>query len=122
MSSLINYKHLMKATKHSLAGLQRAWQAEQAFRHEVLLFPIILLLLFVLRPGAVWSAALIAAWLLVMAVELLNSAIEEAFNLISPEYNLLVKYGKDMASAAIFLALVINGILWLAMLWVRFIG
>lgn len=113
---MINLRHLTGALRYSLAGLRRAWK-EQAFKHEVLLLPIIFLLLAFIRPGAGWTAALIAAWLLVMALELLNSAIEEAFNLISPDYNPHVKYGKDMASAAIFMGLLVNGVLWLCMLW-----
>lgn len=114
---IINPKHLRGALLYSFAGLKRAWQGEQAFRHETLLIPVMLLLLCLIRPGLAWSAGLMAAWLFVMALELLNSAIEEAFDLISPEQNIHVKYGKDMASAAIFMALCANGLLWLCMLW-----
>ena len=117
---MINLRHIFGALLYSLAGLRRAWANEQAFRHEVLLLPVVILLLALIRPGVGWAAALIAAWLLVMALELLNSAIEEAFNLISPDYNIHVKYGKDMASAAIFMGLLINGVLWLCKLWTRF--
>lgn len=115
--ALINLHHLFRAAAYSLAGLKRAWQNEQAFRHEVLLVPVIVILLFALRPGPGWTAAALFGWLLVMALELLNSAIEEAFNLISPEYNEHVKFGKDMASAAIMLCLFGNGVLWLCLLW-----
>lgn len=115
--TLISLKHLYHATLYSLAGLKRAWRSEQAFRHEVLLLLLIILLLLVLSPGPAWCAAALFGWLAVMALELLNSAIEESFNLISPEYNEHVKYGKDMASAAIFVALVANGILWLFLLY-----
>ena len=117
---MINLRHIFGALRYSLAGLRRAWANEQAFRHEVLLLPVVILLLAVIRPGAGWTAALVAAWLLVMALELLNSAIEEAFNLISPDYNIHINFGKDMASAAIFMGLLINGVLWLCMLWARF--
>ena len=117
---MINLRHIIGALLYSLAGLRRAWSNEQAFRHEVLILPVLIVLLAVIRPGVGWTAALMAAWLLVMGLELLNSAIEEAFNLISPEYNLHVKYGKDMASAAILMGLLINGVLWLCMLWDRF--
>lgn len=113
---LINYKHLIKAGQHSLAGLGRAWQ-QQAFRHEVLLLPVLLLALVLVRPGAGWTAAALVGWLLVMAFELLNSAIEEVFDLVAPFYSVAVKYGKDMASAAVFLALVANMVLWSCMLW-----
>lgn len=117
---MINMRHLIGATRYSLAGLRRAWSNEQAFKHEVLLVPVLVILLACIRPGAAWTAGLLAAWIGVMALELLNSSLEEAFNLISPEYNPHVKYGKDMASAAIFIGIVVNVILWLGMLWDRF--
>ena len=118
---MINLRHLYGATLYSLAGLKRGWQ-EQAFKHEVLVLLVMPLILWLIRPGLVWSAALLAAWLLVMVIELLNSAIEETLDLITKEHNIHVKYGKDMASAAIFLALCANGLLWMCMLWGRFIG
>ncbi len=112
----INLSHLLGATRHSFAGLCRVWR-EQAFRHEVLVLGLILLLLAVLRPGPGWSLALLSGWLLVLAVELLNTAIEEICNLVSPEYNIRVKHAKDMGSAAIFVTLCLNGLLWLGFLW-----
>jgi diacylglycerol kinase (ATP) len=114
---LFSLPHLRRATLFSLAGLRHAWRSEQSFRHEVLLLPAVVLLLLVVAPGPAWSGAALLAWLLVMALELLNSAIEIAFNLISPDYNEQVKFGKDMASAALFLALVGNAALWLCLLW-----
>ena len=55
----------------------------------------------------------VCAWLAVMAGELLNSALEEAFNLITTEYSPGVKAGKDMASAAVFVLMLINAGVWL---------
>lgn len=116
---IINFRHLFGAFRYSMDGLKRGWK-EQAFRHETLILPVIAILLFLIRPGMAWSAILAAAWLLLMALELLNSAIEEAFDMISPEFNIHVKYGKDMASAAIFMGILANCVLWLCMLWDRF--
>ena len=113
--ALIDLRHLFRAGLYSLDGLKRAWVGEQAFRHEVLVLCCIPLLLFFLKPGAGWSAAALCAWLFVMALELLNSAVEEAFDLITKEQNIHVKYGKDMASAAVLLGLIANGILWLCL-------
>lgn len=112
---LINLRHLKGAFNYSLQGLRRAWQNEQAFRHEILIFPVMFIVIGLIRPGFAWAGALVASWLVVMAFELVNSAIEEAFNLISPEYNIHVKYGKDMASAAIFAAICGNVALWVCM-------
>lgn len=115
--AFVNPAHLVRGIKNSLAGLVVAWKQEQAFRHEILLFPVIVLLLLVFRPGAIWSAALVAGWLLVLVVELLNSAIEQVCNRVSPEFHILIKHSKDMASAAIFVTLCLNGLLWLTMIW-----
>lgn len=112
---LIDFRHLSKAGLYALAGLRRGWR-ENAFRHEALMLPVIVLLLFLLRPGFGWTAAALFGWLLVMALELLNSAIEEAFDLITQDRNEHVKFGKDMASGAIFLSLTGNAVLWLCML------
>lgn len=118
---IINFRHLLGATRYSLAGLRRCW-AEQAFRHEVLVLVCIPPLLAVIRPGFGWSAALVAAWLGVMAVELLNTAVEEVCDLVSPDYNRHVQYAKDMASAAIFVSIVANGVLWAFMLCGRYVA
>lgn len=109
---LINPSHLFGATRHSLAGLVHAFKAEQAFRHEVLVLGVLVLVLaFGGYSSATWLLVL-GGWLLVMIVELLNSAIEEAFDLVSTDWHPRIKAGKDMASAAIFLALVLNVGLW----------
>ena len=118
---MINLRHLYGAFLYSLAGVKRGWQ-EQAFRHEALVLLIMPLILWIIRPGLVWSVVLLAVWLLVMAIELLNSAIEETLDLITKESNIHVKYGKDLGSAAVFLAICANGLLWIVMLWGRFIG
>ena len=109
----INFVHLLGATKHSLAGLARAWREEQAFRHEVLVLIALFALLFITGKPFATGVLVVGCWLGVMVVELLNSAIENAFNLITMEFNDRVKAGKDMASAAIFLAILANAGLWI---------
>lgn len=113
---LIDFRHLARAGIYAVAGLRRGWK-ENAFRHEALMLPVIILLLLFIRPGAGWTAAALLAWLAVMALELLNSAIEEAFDLITTEQNEHVKFGKDMASGAILLGLIANAILWVCMVY-----
>lgn len=116
---LVNVRHLVGAFRYSLAGLKRGW-GEQAFRHEAIVLVLMFPLLVFIGPGAAWTSGLIAAWLGVMALELLNSAVEEMCDLVSPEYNIHVKYAKDLASAAIFVGIVANAVLWIAMLWARY--
>jgi len=106
-------KHLFDSTKHSLAGLASAWQSEYAFRHEVFVFGVLILVLWFTNTSLSTCLLVLGAWLFVMLVELLNSAIEEAFDLVTKERNPHVKRGKDMASAAIFIAMIINVFVWI---------
>ena len=105
--------HIFKAAGYSLAGLATGLRLSLAFRQEtgVLVLLVILLAAFG-KPVTTWLIA-IGAWLLVMMAELINTAIEEALNLITRDYNIAVKNAKDMASAAVFLMLALNAALWL---------
>lgn len=105
--------HIFKAAGYSLAGLATGLRLSLAFRQEtgVLVLLVILLAAFG-KPVTTWLIA-VGAWLLVMMAELINTAIEEALNLITRDYNIAVKNAKDMASAAVFLMLALNAGLWL---------
>jgi len=105
--------HLIEAARCSLEGLDRAWHEEQAFRHEALVLGVLFLLLLLTEKSLGQTLFVLGGWLVVMSVELLNSAIENAFDLIDQEPNERVKAGKDMASAAIFLVIAVNVGLWL---------
>ena len=105
--------HIFKAAGYSLAGLATGLRLSLAFRQEtgILVLLVILLAAFG-KPVTTWLIA-VGAWLLVMMAELINTAIEEALNLITRDYNIAVKNAKDMASAAVFLMLALNAALWL---------
>ncbi len=105
--------HIFKAAGYSLAGLATGLRLSLAFRQEtgILVLLVILLTAFG-KPVTTWLIA-VGAWLLVMMAELINTAIEEALNLITRDYNTAVKNAKDMASAAVFLMLALNAALWL---------
>ena len=111
--------HIFKAAGYSLAGLKTGLKLSLAFRQE---FAILILLVILLgafgKPLTTWLIG-IGAWLLVMMAELINTAIEEALNLITTDYNIHVKHAKDMASAAVFLMLAINAALWFCMFVLR---
>ena len=96
-------EHLWHATKWSLAGLKAAWQYEQAFRIEIIASLFIVPLAFYLGEGAVEQVLMLGAWLLVMIVELLNSAIEATVDRIGTEHHELSGRAKDLASAAVLL-------------------
>ena len=107
-----NLTHLFNAARYSLQGLGHVTRHEQAFRHEVVVLFVQIIILALTRPGLGISLLVIGAWVGVMIVELLNSSLECALDLITLERNPLVGRAKDMASAAVFLAVVLNVLLW----------
>ena len=107
---------LYHATRYSLSGLFCAFRLEQAFEYETVVLTVILAVLYWRRPSFPVAALLIGGWLIVMAFELVNGAVERAFDLIEKEYNIHIKAGKDMLSAAVFLMIFFNIILWAACL------
>ncbi|MBE2896862.1 diacylglycerol kinase [Pasteurellaceae bacterium HPA106] len=108
--------HLVKATQYSWQGLSYAAHHETAFRHELLAAVILIPLAFWIAQSAVELVLLIGSVLLVMLVEMLNSAVECAIDRIGLEHHELSGRGKDYGSAAVFIAMVITVVTWLAIL------
>lgn len=107
---------IIDATGYSWKGFRAAFKHEAAFRQE-------LLLLLVLTPLALWLgedgvdfALLIGSLLLVLMVELLNSAVEAVVDRIGSEHHELAGRAKDIGSAAVFVALVNAALVWLFVL------
>jgi diacylglycerol kinase (ATP) len=107
---------LIKATNNSLAGLRAAYQNEQAFRQESWLLLILVPLAFYLSSDNIERALMIGSWLLVMIVELLNSAIEAVVDRVGDEWHELAGRAKDIASAAVMVALLLAASVWLLVL------
>lgn len=105
-------RRLINAFGYSMAGLKAAYQNEDAFRQEVWLAVILIPLAWVLAPEALGRALMIGSVLLVMVVELLNSAIEATVDRISLENHQLAKRAKDIGSAAVFVSLVNLAMIW----------
>lgn len=105
-------KRLWNALHYSLAGFQSAYRNEDAFRQEVLLALVLIPLALFLPASATGKALMIAGVLLVMIVELLNSAIEATVDRISLEHHRLAKRAKDIGSAAVLLSLVNLAVVW----------
>ena len=97
---------ILKATQWSLQGLHAAWLHESSFRLEVYLFVVLAPLGLWLGQGGVEQALLVGSLLLVLAVELLNSAIEAVIERYGPEHHELAGRAKDMGSAAVFVMMV----------------
>lgn len=107
---------LWHATGYSLAGLRAGW-GEAAFRLEACLAAVLVPLAFWVGRSWVEVALLAGAVLLLMIVELLNSAVEAAIDRIGLERHELSKRAKDMGSAAVFLTTLLAGGIWAAGLW-----
>jgi diacylglycerol kinase (ATP) len=88
----------------SMQGLRATWQVESSFRLEVYLFVLLAPLALWLTPVGVERAILVGAMMLVLIVEVLNSALEAVVDRWGPEHNELAGRAKDMGSAAVFLA------------------
>lgn len=115
-------RRLLSATRYSAQGFVHAWRHEAAFRQElaatIVLFPIGLWL----GRTPVERVMLIGSCLLVIAVELLNSAIEATVDRFGDERHELSGRAKDLGSAAVFVSLVVVASAWGAVAWVRFFG
>ncbi len=111
---------ILYATGYSWKGLRAAFRKEAAFRQE-------LALAVLLTPAALWlgttaieRALLLGSLLLVLIVEVLNSALEAVVDRFGDEWHKLSGRAKDMGSAAVFLALLNVFVIWGLLLYDRF--
>ncbi|MES2581179.1 MAG: diacylglycerol kinase [Pseudomonadota bacterium] len=111
---------VLHAAGYSLAGLRAGW-GETAFRQEAIASIFLLPAAFWLGRNWVETALLAASVVLVMVVELLNTAVETAIDRIGPEWHDLSKRAKDMGSAAVLLSLLVCAGIWTAALYHRFL-
>ncbi len=105
---------MVDATHYSLDGLRAAWAGEDAFRQEIMLAAVLTPIALVLPIALAEKILLVGVLMLVLIVELLNSAIEATVDRDSLEINPLGKRAKDVGSAAVMLALVLAGGTWVA--------
>jgi diacylglycerol kinase (ATP) len=103
---------IWKALSYSLAGLRAAFRHEDAFRQECLLAIVLIPLALFIPTSAIGKALLVGSVLLVLVVELVNSAIEATVDRVSLDHHRLAKRAKDIGSAAVLLALVNLALVW----------
>lgn len=103
---------IWNAFRYSLAGLQAAFRHEDAFRQECLLALVLIPVALFLPASGIGKAMLIGSTILVLIVELLNSAIEATVDRVSLERHLLAKRAKDIGSAAVMLSLLNLLLVW----------
>lgn len=116
------WRRIMDAFSFSFAGFRAAWRNEEAFRQETVLACFMIPGGCFLGTTGVERALLVGTCLLVLIVELLNSAIESLVDRIGQEHHDLSGRAKDMGSAAVFVSLTTTVTVWTFVLWDRFTG
>ncbi|OFZ69041.1 MAG: diacylglycerol kinase [Betaproteobacteria bacterium RBG_16_56_24] len=111
--------HAWHASRIALQGLRAAFRHEEAFRQEVFIAAIAIPAALLLPASPLGKTLMIASILLVLIVELLNSALESAVDHTSLEQHPLAKRAKDIASAAVFLSIVNALVVWGMVLYWR---
>ena len=113
MEKNTGFKRVAKASVYSFNGLKAAIKNEAAFRQELVLAVIFIPLAIFLNVSALERVALIGVTVLVLIVELLNSAVEAVVDRIGNEYHELAGRAKDLGSAAVLITLLLWAYVWI---------
>jgi len=111
------FTRIIKAAGYSWQGIKGAYKYEAAFRQETWLALVLIPLAIYVAENATQLAFMISSVLLVMLVEILNSAVEAVVDRFGDELHELSGRAKDMASAAVTFSLIIMVLIWSLMLW-----
>ena len=112
-------KRFVDATINSLRGLACGLRTEAALREEAIALLLALPVGIFVAPSPAWYVAMIASLLAVLAVELLNTAIEKLSDQVTQDHHPEIGMIKDFGSAAVFCALCLAGLVWLAAIGLR---
>jgi len=112
-------KRIFSATINSLRAISYGFRREPALREEMVLLVAGLFLGLVIAPSLAWYVAMIGALLGLLAIEFLNTAIEKLSDHVTPEHHNAIGRIKDYGSAAVFSAICLAGLTWLAALAIR---
>ena len=112
----IGMTRLLRAFGYSFQGFRHAWREEAAFRQELILSLFVIPLGLYLGHSGVERALLVSPMLLILVVEILNSAVEAVVDRSGTERHPLAGMAKDMGSAAVMLSFFLLGTVWLLVL------
>lgn len=110
-------RRIWNALFYSFDGLKAAYRHEDAFRQEVWLALVLIPLALFLPVSGIGKALMMASVLMVLIVELLNSAVEATVDRVSLEHHRLAKRAKDIGSAAVLFSLINVAVVWLLILF-----
>jgi len=113
---------IINATGYSMKGLKSAWINEAAFRQELVLILLLMPLAFWIGDSLNEILLLVCISWLVVIVEVLNSAVEAVVDRIGSEHHELSGRAKDLGSAAVFIALALNALVWGALVGRNLLG
>lgn len=105
-------KRIVAAFFNSMRGLGRAARTETAVRQELILLAAAIPLAAFLARGYWQFVAMIGVLLLLLSVEILNTAIEKMCDHVTPDWHDAIRYIKDLGSAAVFCMLVLTALIW----------
>ncbi len=118
-TGLIRFYH---ATRYSLKGLKAAYRSEPAFRYETWAALAMLPFAFWLAQSGLQLGLMISTLLLVLIMELINTAIEAIVDRAGTEFNALAGLAKDLGSAAVLFSLLITALVWGGILYDNFLA
>jgi diacylglycerol kinase (ATP) len=110
-------QRLINAARNSVKGLSYGWRKEAALRYEIYVLLVAIPVAWLLGKGPVERALMIGSALLVVVVEVINSAIEVTIDRIGKEHHELSGYAKDLASAAVFCSIALATAVWFIVLF-----
>jgi len=108
---------ILKAFVYTYDGLRATFRTEAAFRQELALAVVLIPLALVIAPSHLAAGLMIGSVILVLIIEILNSAIEAVVDRFGGEIHPLSKQAKDSGSAAVFLGFINLGVIWFFCLW-----
>jgi len=111
---------IASAALNSLRGLHEGLVTEASIKQEIAIAVVLLPVSFFVATSVWIWLALVVSLLFVLVVEFLNTAVERLCNHVTPEQNEAIRVTKDMASTAVFFALVLAGLVWVVALLHRF--
>ncbi|WP_072682443.1 diacylglycerol kinase [Arcobacter sp. LA11] len=105
--------HLFKNTKYAFDGLKHAFKTESSFRLELLSAVFIIIGIILIDVTLVYKLILLVTGILVLIVELLNSAIENVVDLVTTEHAPLAKTAKDIGATAVMFSIILHISIWI---------
>jgi diacylglycerol kinase (ATP) len=120
-STLKGIRRILKAFRYSYDGFIASFKTESAFRQDIVVFIVGLVAVVFLSLDLILKALLISSLILILLMELANTAIEVVIDRISDEYHELSKKAKDIGSLLVLLSFINATVIWVAVLIQQFI-